>query len=60
MAGRMPDFVENSIPEVSAMKDVLFESHLESLPLLHRGKVRDIYAVAALAGKLHPVTRINS
>jgi phosphoribosylaminoimidazole-succinocarboxamide synthase len=27
------------------MKDVLFESHLESLPLLHRGKVRDIYAV---------------
>jgi phosphoribosylaminoimidazole-succinocarboxamide synthase len=27
------------------MKDVLFESHLESLPLLHRGKVRDIYAI---------------
>ena len=27
------------------MKDVLFESHLTSLPLLHRGKVRDIYAV---------------
>jgi phosphoribosylaminoimidazole-succinocarboxamide synthase len=27
------------------MKDVLFESHLQSLPLLHRGKVRDIYAV---------------
>jgi phosphoribosylaminoimidazole-succinocarboxamide synthase len=27
------------------MKDVLFESHLECLPLLHRGKVRDIYAV---------------
>jgi phosphoribosylaminoimidazole-succinocarboxamide synthase len=28
------------------MKDVLFESGLESLPLLHQGKVRDIYAVA--------------
>jgi phosphoribosylaminoimidazole-succinocarboxamide synthase len=27
------------------MKDVLFESHLKCLPLLHRGKVRDIYAV---------------
>ena len=27
------------------MKDVLFESQLASLPLLHRGKVRDIYAV---------------
>jgi phosphoribosylaminoimidazole-succinocarboxamide synthase len=27
------------------MKDVLFESHLTSLPRLHRGKVRDIYAV---------------
>ncbi|MFL6621807.1 MAG: phosphoribosylaminoimidazolesuccinocarboxamide synthase [Sulfurifustaceae bacterium] len=27
------------------MADVLFESNLQSLPLLHRGKVRDIYAV---------------
>ena len=27
------------------MKDVLYESRLESLPLLNRGKVRDIYAV---------------
>ncbi len=27
------------------MLPVLFESHLKSLPLLHRGKVRDIYAV---------------
>lgn len=27
------------------MTDVLFESHLQSLPLLHRGKVRDIYAI---------------
>ncbi len=27
------------------MPDVLFESNLQSLPLLHRGKVRDIYAV---------------
>jgi phosphoribosylaminoimidazole-succinocarboxamide synthase len=27
------------------MKDVLFESRLQSLPLLHQGKVRDIYAV---------------
>jgi phosphoribosylaminoimidazole-succinocarboxamide synthase len=27
------------------MKDVLFESRLQSLPLLQRGKVRDIYAV---------------
>jgi phosphoribosylaminoimidazole-succinocarboxamide synthase len=25
--------------------DVLYESHLKTLPLLHRGKVRDIYAV---------------
>ena len=23
----------------------LFESHIKSLPLLHRGKVRDIYTV---------------
>ncbi len=28
------------------MRDVLFESHLQSLPLLARGKVRDIYGVA--------------
>ncbi len=27
------------------MQDALFESHLKCLPLLHRGKVRDIYAV---------------
>ncbi|MFL6651712.1 MAG: phosphoribosylaminoimidazolesuccinocarboxamide synthase [Sulfurifustaceae bacterium] len=27
------------------MADVLFESNMQSLPLLHRGKVRDIYAV---------------
>ena len=27
------------------MSDVVFESRLNSLPLLHRGKVRDIYAV---------------
>jgi phosphoribosylaminoimidazole-succinocarboxamide synthase len=27
------------------MVPVLFETHLKSLPLLHRGKVRDIYAV---------------
>lgn len=27
------------------MRDVLFESYLHSLPLIHRGKVRDIYAV---------------
>jgi phosphoribosylaminoimidazole-succinocarboxamide synthase len=27
------------------MKEVLYESRLESLPLLNRGKVRDIYAV---------------
>jgi phosphoribosylaminoimidazole-succinocarboxamide synthase len=27
------------------MADALFESNLKSLPLLHRGKVRDIYAV---------------
>jgi phosphoribosylaminoimidazole-succinocarboxamide synthase len=27
------------------MPDVLFESHLTSLPLIHKGKVRDIYAV---------------
>lgn len=27
------------------MADVLFESNLKGLPLLHRGKVRDIYAV---------------
>jgi phosphoribosylaminoimidazole-succinocarboxamide synthase len=27
------------------MKEVLFESRIKSLPLLHRGKVRDIYAV---------------
>ncbi|MGH8279624.1 MAG: phosphoribosylaminoimidazolesuccinocarboxamide synthase [Gammaproteobacteria bacterium] len=26
------------------MTDAVFETHLESLPLLHRGKVRDIYA----------------
>ncbi len=28
------------------MTEVLFESNLKSLPLLHRGKVRDIYAVS--------------
>jgi phosphoribosylaminoimidazole-succinocarboxamide synthase len=28
-----------------AMSAALFESHLTSLPLLHRGKVRDLYAV---------------
>lgn len=27
------------------MQDVLFESSIQSLPLLHKGKVRDIYAV---------------
>jgi len=27
------------------MKEVLYETHLKSLPLLQRGKVRDIYAV---------------
>ena len=27
------------------MQEVLYESHIKSLPLLHRGKVRDIYAV---------------
>ena len=27
------------------MQNALFESHLKCLPLLHRGKVRDIYAV---------------
>jgi phosphoribosylaminoimidazole-succinocarboxamide synthase len=27
------------------MAEVLFESNIQSLPLLHRGKVRDIYAV---------------
>jgi len=27
------------------MKEVLYESHLRSLPLVNRGKVRDIYAV---------------
>ena len=27
------------------MVPVLFETHLNSLPLLHKGKVRDIYAV---------------
>jgi phosphoribosylaminoimidazole-succinocarboxamide synthase len=27
------------------MSDALFETHLRSLPLLHKGKVRDIYAI---------------
>jgi phosphoribosylaminoimidazole-succinocarboxamide synthase len=27
------------------MKEVLYESHLQSLPLVNRGKVRDIYAI---------------
>ena len=27
------------------MQDVLFETHLKSLPLLNRGKVRDVYAI---------------
>jgi len=30
---------------VSSHPDTLFESHLTTLPLLHRGKVRDIYEV---------------
>ena len=29
------------------MTDALFQSDIKSLPLLHRGKVRDIYAVGA-------------
>jgi len=33
--------------ESFAMQEVLYESHLGSLPLLNRGKVRDIYAVGA-------------
>ena len=27
------------------MSDALFESSIQSLPLLHKGKVRDIYAI---------------
>ena len=29
------------------MTDALYQSDIHSLPLLHRGKVRDIYAVGA-------------
>ena len=35
------------------MRDVLFETHLQSLPLLARGKVRDVYAVGDQATALH-------
>jgi phosphoribosylaminoimidazole-succinocarboxamide synthase len=34
------------VPWSDVVTEVLFESNLKSLPLLHRGKVRDIYAVS--------------
>jgi phosphoribosylaminoimidazole-succinocarboxamide synthase len=33
------------VPELSPAPDCVFETKLQDLPLLHRGKVRDIYAV---------------
>jgi phosphoribosylaminoimidazole-succinocarboxamide synthase len=33
------------VPELSSTPDCVFETKLRGLPLLHRGKVRDIYAV---------------
>lgn len=32
---------------MSSQPEILFESHLSGLPLIHRGKVRDVYAVDA-------------
>ncbi|AAZ98621.1 phosphoribosylaminoimidazole-succinocarboxamide (SAICAR) synthetase [Thiobacillus denitrificans ATCC 25259] len=45
--GYNPGFSGSAMPAMSAplSGQPLFESHIASLPLIHRGKVRDIYAV---------------
>jgi phosphoribosylaminoimidazole-succinocarboxamide synthase len=45
MAENPPPRVRSAAPVDEGAGQTLFESSLESLPFLHRGKVRDIYAV---------------
>jgi len=45
MAENPPARVRPAAPFDTGAGETLFESRLESLPFLHRGKVRDIYAV---------------